>query len=63
VSVKVAIGESAGESLAALEASDRGMRQAQAERAVQGDRFVQDLVNLFDAKVVDSTIRAKPGNS
>jgi hypothetical protein len=25
---------------------------------VQGDGFVQELVNLFDAKLVDSSIRA-----
>jgi len=24
---------------------------------VQGDGFVQDLVNMFDGKVVDSTVR------
>ena len=63
VSLKVAVGEATGGSLAAREASERGVRQAQAEQAVQGDRFVQDLVNLFDAKVVDSTIRAKPEDS
>ena len=34
-------------------------RQAEAARAVKGDSFVQDLVNLFDGRVVDSTIREK----
>ena len=29
----------------------------QAEKSVQADGFVKDLVNLFDGKVVDSTIR------
>ncbi|MGE5640648.1 MAG: DNA polymerase III subunit gamma/tau [Clostridia bacterium] len=56
-SVKVSVGEVAGVSAAALEAEDRGARQAEATKAVQSDGFVQDLVNLFDGKVVDSTIR------
>jgi len=30
---------------------------AEAQRAVQADGFVKDLVNLFDGKVVDSTPR------
>jgi len=30
---------------------------AAATEAVQSDGFVKDLVNLFDAKVVDSTIK------
>jgi len=63
VSVKVAVGEITGSSLAAREASDRNVRQARAEETVQGDRFVQDLVNLFDARIVDSTIKAKPESS
>ena len=38
----------------------KGVRHAEAVRAVQGDNFVQELVNLFDGRVVDSTIREKP---
>jgi len=57
VRVQVAIGEVAGASAAALEAGERDARRAEAAQAVQADGFVQDLVNLFDAKVVDSTIR------
>ena len=63
IGVKVVVGETTGASVAARETSERGARQAQAERAVQGDRFVQELVNLFDAKVVDSTVKAKPQDS
>jgi hypothetical protein len=47
----------AGASAAALEAGEREARRAAAAQAVQGDGFVQDLVNMFDGKVVDSTIR------
>jgi len=59
VRVNVSVGEVAGATAASLEAGEREARRAEAVRAVQGDGFVQDLVNLFDAKVVDSTIREK----
>ncbi|HEX6689668.1 MAG TPA: DNA polymerase III subunit gamma/tau [Burkholderiales bacterium] len=55
--VSVAVGETSGVSAAALENGERDARRAEAVKAVQSDGFVQDLVNLFDGKVVDSTIR------
>ena len=55
--VKVSVGEVAGGSAAAIEASDRDAKRTEAAQAVQSDGFVKDLVNLFDGKVVDSTIR------
>jgi DNA polymerase-3 subunit gamma/tau len=55
--VKVSVGEVGGESAAAMEASDRETKRAEAAKSVQSDGFVKDLVNLFDGKVVDSTIR------
>jgi DNA polymerase-3 subunit gamma/tau len=55
--VKVAVGETNGVSAAALEAGEREARRAAAAQSVQSDGFVKDLVNLFDAKVVDSTIK------
>jgi len=57
VMLKVAAGEVTGVSLASLEAGEREARRAAAAQAVNKDGFVQDLVNIFDAKVVDSTIR------
>jgi len=57
VSLKVSAGEIAGASVASLEAGEREARHAAAAQAVKSDGFVQDLVNLFDGKVVDSTIR------
>jgi DNA polymerase III subunit gamma/tau len=57
VGLKVAVGEIAGSTAAALEAGERDAKRAAAAQAVQSDGFVQDLVNLFDGKVVDSTIR------
>lgn len=59
VKVRVTAGEVSGATASAIDAADRGARQAQATRAVKGDSFVQDLVNLFDGRVVDSTIREK----
>ena len=55
--LKVSVGEAAGTSAAALEAGERDARRAAAAQSVQSDGFVKDLVNLFDAKVVDSTIK------
>ena len=55
--VNVSVGEVAGASAASLDAGAREARRAEALKAVQGDGFVQDLVNMFDGKVVDSTIR------
>jgi DNA polymerase-3 subunit gamma/tau len=57
VRINVSVGEIAGATAASLEAGEREARRAEAVKAVQGDGFVQDLVNLFDAKVVDSTLR------
>ena len=57
VTLKVNVGETAGTSAAALEANEREARRAAAAQAVHSDGFVKDLVNLFDGKVVDSTIR------
>jgi DNA polymerase-3 subunit gamma/tau len=55
--LKVAAGEVPGATAAALEAVERETKRAEAARAVQGDKFVQDLVDIFDAKVIGSSIR------
>ena len=57
VSVKVAVGEATGATVAAAEAGEREARRAAAVQSVQGDSFVKDLVDLFDGKVVDSSLR------
>ena len=57
VVVKVYVGEISGATAAAAEAGERDARRAAATQSVQTDGFVTDLVNLFDGKVVDSTIR------
>jgi len=63
VVLKVAPGNVTGASTAAIEAGENDARRAAAARAVHDDRFVQDLVNLFDGSVVDSTIRPTPKDS
>jgi DNA polymerase-3 subunit gamma/tau len=57
VTVKVSVGEVSGASAAAIEAGERDASRAAAAQAVQKDGFVNDLVNLLDGKVVDSSIR------
>ena len=57
VLLKVSPGEISGVTPAAIEAGERQARRVAAEQSVQADGFVKDLVNLFDGKVVDSTIR------
>ena len=59
VKLQVAPGEVRAPTAAAIETAEKGARQAEAVRAVKGDNFVQELVNLFDGRVVDSTIREK----
>jgi DNA polymerase-3 subunit gamma/tau len=56
--VNLSVGDTSGASAAAIESGERDARRAEAVKAVQGDGFVQDLVNMFDGKVVDSTIRS-----
>jgi DNA polymerase III subunit gamma/tau len=58
VALKVAPGEIGSETTAALEAGEREARRSEAVRAMRGDRFVQDLVDMFDAKVVDSSVKS-----
>jgi hypothetical protein len=62
VTVRVAVGETTGASIAAREASVRDTRQAQAAREVQADPFVQDLISLFDGKIVETSHRDKPAS-
>jgi len=61
--LKVATGAVAGASLADLEAKQRVASQAAADQAVQGDDFVKDLVDMFDARVVGTQARARDGGN
>jgi DNA polymerase III subunit gamma/tau len=57
VQLRVAAGAVGGNSVAALETGARDARRAEAGRAVRDDRFVQELVNLFDGRVVQADVR------
>lgn len=59
VQLRVTTVEAGGASAAALEASEHSARQAEAARAVQDDRFVQELVNTFGATVIDSSVQPR----
>jgi DNA polymerase-3 subunit gamma/tau len=61
VVLKVTAGEVKGESAAALEQGERDARRADAARVVHGDRFVREVVNLFDGAIVEQSIRPAPG--
>jgi DNA polymerase-3 subunit gamma/tau len=58
--LRVSVGEVRGASAAGEDAGARAARQSEAERAVKGDRFVQDLVTMFDGKVVEPSVRPAP---
>ena len=60
IGLQVSAGEADVPTAARLEASEHEARRAEAVQAVQGDRFVQDLVDMFDAKVVSSSVKASP---
>lgn len=63
ITLRVAVGEIEGKSVAAIEQGERSSRQAKAADAVRGDPFVRDLVDIFDATVIDKSIQATPKRS
>jgi len=62
VQLRVAAGEVRGASVAALDANVRDTKRAEASRAVKNDRFVQELVTLFDGRVVEPSVRPAEKN-
>jgi DNA polymerase-3 subunit gamma/tau len=63
ITLRVTVGDVEGKSVAAIEQGERTARQAQAADAVRGDPFVRDLVDIFDATVIDNSIHATPKGS
>jgi hypothetical protein len=57
ISLRVAVGEATGTTAAQIESQAQETRRADAVRTVQGDRFVQDLVDIFDGKIVNSGVK------
>jgi DNA polymerase III subunit gamma/tau len=57
ITLAVQIGETSGNSVAALKEGERKVRQDEANASIQGDSFVRDLVEQFGGSVVDSSIK------
>ena len=57
VRVTLSVGDGNGNSPAALADRDKQRRQAQAVAEIEQDPFVRELVENFDARVVESTIK------
>jgi DNA polymerase-3 subunit gamma/tau len=57
ITLKVTAGPMKTATVAEQEAKQRETRQSAADQAVQEDRFVRDLVDIFDAKVVGAKAR------
>ncbi len=55
--VTISVGESEGTSPAAIAEREREQRQAQAVAEIEQDPFVRELVENFDGRVVESTIK------
>jgi len=55
--VEITLGETTGTSPAALEDQERQARQRQAVESIDRDPFVRDLVENFDARVADESIK------
>jgi DNA polymerase-3 subunit gamma/tau len=59
--LSIQVTDDAGASPAAMADRDKQQRQAQAIADIEQDPFVRDLVETFDARVVDSTIKPAGG--
>jgi DNA polymerase-3 subunit gamma/tau len=57
VRVTISVGDGNGNSPAALADRDKQRRQAQAVAEIEQDPFVRELVENFDAQIVESTIK------
>jgi DNA polymerase-3 subunit gamma/tau len=55
--VLISVGEGSGNSPAEITGREQQQRQAQAISEIEQDPFVRELVENFDARVVDSTIK------
>jgi len=53
----ISLADSAGSSPAALADLEKQQKQAQAIAAIEQDPFVRELVENFDARVVESSIK------
>ncbi len=57
VVLKIVIGEISGNTAAVQAQSERQVRQGKALEAIQGDAFVRDLMDTFDATIVSNSVK------
>ena len=57
VALKIVIGEISGNTAAVQAQSERHARQGKALEAIQGDAFVRDLMDTFDATIVGDSVK------
>jgi len=57
VALKIVIGEISGNTAAVKAQSEREARQGKALEAIQGDAFVRDLMDTFDATIVSDSVK------
>src|SRR5262245_25099365 len=63
IRVSIVLAESVGSSPAAITDREKQDRQAEAIAAIEQDPFVRELVENFDARVIESSIKPLSGNS
>jgi DNA polymerase-3 subunit gamma/tau len=57
IALKIVIGEISGNTAAVQAQSERQARQGMALDAIQGDAFVRDLMDTFDATIVSDSVK------
>jgi len=57
IALKIVIGEISGNTAAVKANSERQARQGKALEAIQGDAFVRDLMDTFDASIVSDSVK------
>ena len=60
IRLEIALREPAGETPAAAGERARRVRQDEAVKAIESDEFVREVINIFDATIIESSI--KPAN-
>jgi DNA polymerase-3 subunit gamma/tau len=57
IAVRITIGDIAGETPAQRDEIERRARHAEAVAALEADPFVRELIERFDATLVESTVK------
>jgi DNA polymerase-3 subunit gamma/tau len=57
VALRIVIGEICGNTAAVKAENERRARHAKALEAIQGDAFVRDLMDTFDATIVGDSVK------